>query len=248
MVGKALAKVATKFIDTLDLAQFGSQLQKAQFDIYKWKSNTAVGDHVTSVKLFVNPETIKVVKEVEVTEDAAAQSTTSIKYSNTKPLSFEIGEMWFDTYDDRKSVRTEYIDKLEKCLDYEPETHVPNVVVFTWGDFSMKTANNTNYIFAIAKLDVTYTLFLPSGLPCRAKVAVCMRQVNTPAREAEALPKESPDHARIYTVKRGDTLQGISQFAYDTPAEWRRIATSNNIDDPTGLRPGQRLMLPPILK
>jgi hypothetical protein len=248
MVGKALAKVATKIIDNLEIAKFGATLQKAQFKFHKWTSETSLGSPSGELEFFLNPETIKIVKELEMKEDGTPGHVVPLKYSHTKPLTLEIGELFFDTYDTRESVREKYIDKLEALLDYSSETHVPDCVLFNWGQFSMGTKFQTRYVFMITKLDVTYTLFLPSGMPVRATAAVCMRQIATLPQQNQENPKQSPDHARIYTVKRGDTLQGISQFAYESPLEWRRIAESNGIDDPLSLRPGQRLMLPPILK
>ncbi len=252
MVGKALAKVATKIIDNLEIAKFGATLQKAEFLFYKWDTEHPPGSAVAGddgkMKFFLNPETIKVVKEVEMKEEPVNGQTSPLKYSSTKPVSLEIGQLFFDTYDERESVREKYIDKLEAQLEYSAETHVLNCVVFNWGDFSMRTKFKTQYVFAITKMDVNYTLFLPSGMPVRAEVALCLRQIASLPQQNSEKPKQSPDHARIYTVKRGDTLQGISQFAYESPLEWRRIAESNGIDDPMSLRPGQRIMLPPILK
>ena len=49
-------------------------------------------------------------------------------------------------------------------------------------------------------------------------------------------------------MRRGDTLQSISNATYDTPVEWRRIAEANGIEDPMELVPGAQLMIPPILK
>jgi nucleoid-associated protein YgaU len=49
-------------------------------------------------------------------------------------------------------------------------------------------------------------------------------------------------------MKRGDTLQAIAHAEYDDPREWRRIADTNGIDDPMSLRPGNKLLVPPILK
>ena len=63
----------------------------------------------------------------------------------------------------------------------------------------------------------------------------------------EQTEHESPDNAKVRAVLRGDTLQSIAFAEYDDPAEWRRIADSNGIDDPSDLRPGQRLLIPPIL-
>jgi len=48
-------------------------------------------------------------------------------------------------------------------------------------------------------------------------------------------------------VKHGDTLSLIAHEEYDDPAEWRRIADANGINDPKDVKPGTVLTLPPIL-
>ena len=59
---------------------------------------------------------------------------------------------------------------------------------------------------------------------------------------------ESPDHAKLHAVRRGETLQSIAAQEYDDPNQWRRIADANGIDDPFRLDPGARLIIPPILR
>ena len=49
------------------------------------------------------------------------------------------------------------------------------------------------------------------------------------------------------TVRRGQSLADIAADEYDNPAEWRRIADANQIDDPMALAPGMKLIVPPIL-
>ena len=97
-------------------------------------------------------------------------------------------------------------------------------------------------------MTVDYTLFLPDATPVCAKVDVSLEQIKTKPQESKETPKQSPDHAKLYTVKKGDTLQGIAMAEYEDPREWRRIAKTNNLDDPMELRPGMKLLVPPILK
>ncbi|MBL8788261.1 MAG: LysM peptidoglycan-binding domain-containing protein [Deltaproteobacteria bacterium] len=243
--------VATRVISDLDgkaTSMFGGQLEKAMFVVFKAKNNDLSVVDPVELPFYLNPNTVKIDKEVEFKEEPSPQGTVALKFSETKPICLSVGELWFDTYDTRESVRAKYIDKLEQLMDYEKDTHVVNVLKFIWGEFGKDSKCDDNYTFVLSKLTVEYTLFLPSGMPCRAKVSLCLRQAITHEKIAKWKPKESPDHAKIYTVKRGDTLQGISRFAYDDPREWRRIANANGILDPMGLKPGQKLLLPPILK
>lgn len=241
-------KTATKVIDNTDWNKFGGELQKAELQVYRLEDGDITsGGHLYALPLWINPSSIKVDREVEFKEDPQVHGTVKLKYSQSKPISLSIGELWFDTYDTRESVRSKYIEKLEELLIYDNDTHVLNGVVFNWGEFSMSKLQ-IEYVFLMSKLSVDYTLFLPSGMPCRAKVSLCMHQVTTAPKESKERSKQSPDHARIHTVKRGETLQSIAHFAYSDPAQWRRVANVNKLDDPMAIRPGMKLLLPPILK
>lgn len=239
---------ATRVIDNSEPNKFGGKLEKAKLSIFEVSTDSPVAIPKGELACYINPHTIKIDKEVEFKEEPHSQSLVSLKYSHTKPMCLTLGELWFDSYDTRESVRLNYIDTLEGLLDYNPNSHVVNAVVFTWGMFSMATRHISLYVFAVSKLEVEYNLFLPDGTPVRAKAMVHLRQLTTAQDIMKLITKQSPDHARLYTVQRGDTLQGIAVKAYEDPKEWRRIAKTNGIDDPMGLRPGMQLMLPPILK
>ena len=243
---EASAKLGTMMID--QAAVFSGKLEKAKFLCYPGTPDNLLGGEPKELFFYLNPNTIQVEKTMEFEEDPMKQWTSTIRYAQTRPIELSIGELWFDTYDTRKSVREEYIDALESLIDYDPTTHYPNVIVFVYGEFTNRTKHQITYTFFMQKLNVQYTMFLADGTPVRAKVSVCLKQVMPVDVQEQVAPKESPDHAKIYTIKRGDTLQSISTFAYGTPLEWRRIANTNRIDDPMTLRPGGKLCLPPILQ
>lgn len=64
-----------------------------------------------------------------------------------------------------------------------------------------------------------------------------------PAKETQPAPQPVET---AYTVKSGDTLEGISRRFYGTGRHWRRIAERNGIDDPLCLRIGIRLAIPAV--
>lgn len=198
------------------------------------------------IEFFLNPEQIQVTKSVaiEQAKDATPQKIES-KPAGTNPITMDLGTVWFDTYDTRKNVRTEYIDTLEKTMDPHETTHHVPAVYFCWGNFSSESKMVDEYLFYVEQLDVTYSMFLPNGTPVRASVKIKLKQCN---HKDVQVKKESPDHAKLYTIRRGDTLQGIAMAEYDDPREWRRIADSNSITDPLMLAPGTKLLIPPILR
>lgn len=244
-IGKAVATKITSELDNLQSAMFGGKLEKAELIAYTKPDLASVHK---KVQLWVNPSSIQMTKETQLKEEPAAAGTTEKKFSLTYPVCLKIGEMWFDTYDTRESVRTKYINDIEAMLDYIPSTHHLPVVVFNWGQFTATADSVPKFKWYVTKCAVDYTLFLPDATPVRAKVDLSLEQVRPKSEEMKENPKESPDHAKLYTVKKGDTLQGIAMAEYEDPREWRRIAKTNGIDDPLDLRPGTKLLVPPILK
>ena len=51
---------------------------------------------------------------------------------------------------------------------------------------------------------------------------------------------------RVHQVVQGDSLPAIAYREYGQPAMWRTVADLNRVDDPMRLRPGDRLLLPPL--
>jgi len=231
-----------------DGAAAKSGLTKAKLKFFE-KPGTEVPANVrgkTEIEFFLNPNKISISKSLEIEEskDAAPQKKESLAAA-TLPLTMDLGQLWFDTYDSRDNVRKEYVDVLEGLLDPLKETHHAPAVYFIWGTFSSDSDMVEEYYFYVKKLDVSYEMFLPDGTPVRASVKLTLQQCNAKDVQVE---KQSPDHAKLYTVRRGDTLQGIAMNEYDDPREWRRIADSNSISDPMGVRPGTKLLIPPILR
>jgi len=243
-----LAAAATKVIDQFAGNIFGGELVKAKFVVYKEFENGSLSGKLYEIPFFLNPNTISTTQEAVLTDDQGNQRTSEKKFEKTSPLCLQLGELWFDTYDTRKSVRSQYVDKFENLVRFVPQTHHLPVVTFAWGQFSQETEHNPDYVFYVTKVEVEYTMFLPDATPVRAKVKVNMEQKLPAKAEEMRRGKQSPDHAKLYTVKRGDTLQAIANAEYDDPGEWRRVAKTNNIDDPMALRPGMKLLIPPILK
>jgi nucleoid-associated protein YgaU len=248
MVINKLASAATKVIDQFAGNIFGGELVKAKFVVYKDLNGVTLTGKMYEIPFYFNPEKLTTSQEAVLSSNQGNQQLEEKKYERTSPICLTIGELWFDTYDTRKSVRSEYIDKLEKLVHVEKTSHHLPIITFVWGQFSQETDLTPDYVFYCTKVTVEYTMFLPDATPVRAKVSLNLEQKLGPGGEEIRRGKQSPDHAKLYTVKRGDTLQSIANAEYEDPREWRRVAKTNNIDDPMSLRPGMKLLIPPILK
>jgi hypothetical protein len=128
---------------------------------------------------------------------------------------------------------------LEKMTQIVDEKHGPPVVKFIWGSFW--------FTGIFTQLNIRYTMFLGLGVPCRATAQCSMREYTPLDQQRMGTPPQSPDHAKMRLVKRGETLHSIAAMEYDDASEWRRIADANKIVDPMRLEPGMELLVPPIL-
>jgi hypothetical protein len=148
-------------------------------------------------------------------------------------------ELFFDTYETKDDVKKKYTDKLLKLATVDVSLHRPPLVMFQWGSQTFKGV--------VESLSLRYTMFFPTGVPCRAVANLSIKEAKTAKEQTEAAPRESPDHTKRRTIKQGETLALLAHEEYDDSAEWRRIADANGITDPKDVKPGTVLALPPIL-
>ncbi len=88
--------------------------------------------------------------------------------------------------------------------------HAPPIVRFIW--------DRPVFTGVLEKLDVTYLLFPPDGMPLRAKLDLTLKEYRRAAVQALERPGSSPTVEKSYVVRRGDTLASISAGLYRSPA------------------------------
>lgn len=143
----------------------------------------------------------------------------------------------------------EAIDKLKKQWEAEGLLNIvvsggqisasvpipPPWAKFVWGNFS--------FVGVVESVDVTYTMFRPDGKPVRATASLKMKEMEDNSMYPPQNPTSRSIARRVWVVQEGQTLDWIAYKEYGNPAEWRRIALKNNLDDPLDIRPGQVLDL-----
>jgi nucleoid-associated protein YgaU len=157
-------------------------------------------------------------------------------YGNLRTLEMEL---FFDTYEDpsNKDVRVQ-TSMVVGLLDINPQTHAPPVLMFLWGQLSFRCV--------LAKANQKYIMFLPTGVPVRAKVQVTFQEFTNGDYETKEVKRETADYTKLYVVGYGETLSGIANATYGDPTIWRPLAVANGLDNPRALPVGLKLVVPSL--
>jgi nucleoid-associated protein YgaU len=126
---------------------------------------------------------------------------------------------------------------LSGLLNIDRDLHAPPPVRFSWGPLE--------FTGVIEKLGRKVSLFQPDGSPARARLSVTFKEYRTLQEQLTSPRRESANKSKRRVVVGPQALWAIAAHEYGDPAQWRRIADGNDLDDPRDIRPGQWLILPP---
>ncbi len=231
-------------------------LIKARFDVFKSDGSLAY-----FIPVQFNPTELAYAKSNQIAEIAIPGLDSPVLqyvYGNAETIQLEL---FFDVTDFAEghiavSV-TEMTDRIYGLMKQERETHAPPKCRFAWG---MPTASGPAMAAAsggaeasaapfwfscvVESVDRRFTMFNSDGVPIRARLNVRLREYKTVDQMVARLG--SADHSKARVLKRGQRLEQISTAEYETPSQWRRIARTNDIDDPRRVEPGTLLRVPPV--
>ncbi|MFN2155316.1 MAG: peptidoglycan-binding protein [Anaerolineae bacterium] len=155
-------------------------------------------------------------------------------------------QLFFDTYAEGSDVRTHTDPLWQMMMVNSDKTNPrsnksePPPVSFQWGGLVFD-AVSTN-------MSQKFTLFFKDGTPARTTVEITLEQLSDDQDFARQNPTSGGGEApRTRLVKAGERLDLIAYDEYEDATEWRRIAEANALTHPLRLRPGQRLVIPPLL-
>jgi hypothetical protein len=155
-------------------------------------------------------------------------------------------QLFFDTYAEGTDVRT-HTDPLWQMMMVNTDKTNPRSnksepppVSFQWGGLVFDAV--------ITNMSQKYTLFFKDGTPARTTVDITLEQLSDDQDFARQNPTSGGAEApRTRRIKAGERLDLIAYEEYEDATEWRRIAEANALAHPLRLRPGQRLVIPPLL-
>jgi hypothetical protein len=155
-------------------------------------------------------------------------------------------QLFFDTYAEGSDVRTHTDPLWQMMMVNSDKTNPrsnksePPPVSFQWGGLVFDAV--------ITNMSQKFTLFFKDGTPARTTVEITLEQLSDDQDFARQNPTSGGGEApRTRLVKAGERLDLIAYDEYEDATEWRRIAEANTLTHPLRLRPGQRLVIPPLL-
>lgn len=194
-------------------------------------------DPTDVIPVLFNPEEYDLSKRVKYgTKDVAGLTTPVTQFASGEAETLSM-ELFLDTSEELIDVRT-MTTQLDRLMTVDSDLHAPPQCRFVWGSLVFKAV--------VESMDKSFTKFLPTGQPVRARVNITFREYKTPKEQRNAIPFFSADTDSVHEVRGGDSLWLIADEEYGDPGKWRRIAEANDIENPRDLRPGRRLIVPEL--
>ena len=211
-------------------------------------------------EVLINPETYALTYATEVNQTSAQGSSESImSFSRRSPQTLDFKFLFDGTGVVKKPIsnplsglavpglpvsKPDVVQDFETfksvVYDYDGTTHQPRYVQLQWGPLL--------YNCQMTRMTLTFKLFNPDGTPLRAEADCSFQGVIDEAKLAAIENRQSPDLTHIRTVTQGDTLPLLCYKEYGDSKYYYQVAQYNGLQDFKSLKPGTKLIFPPIAK
>ncbi|SEB02489.1 MULTISPECIES: hypothetical protein [unclassified Mycobacterium] len=197
------------------------------------------------IEVLFNPEEYTVNSEVTYAQSAIpGVSGPLLQFVHGNMSTLEM-ELLLDTQEKHSSSRTNtapnsdvrvLVRAITDLMVIESTTHAPPVLLFTWGSLT--------FTCVLARASQKYQMFLPTGIPVRARMQVTFNEFRNIDLEAKEIKRQTADYTKRRVVGQGETLPSIAAEVYDDPTKWRPLAIANAIADPRVVLSGTELTVP----
>jgi hypothetical protein len=201
------------------------------------------GSEISRVTFPYNPKEFSLKKSAqwERKPSRGAKKAAMPEFKGADPASLTV-EVFLDGYEAATDISPDILTLQSCCtpLDSSLSSKKPSPpwVIFGWG--------STVHLTALVKsVDTKVTMFDPDGTPLRATCTVTMEEI-APSPAGQNPTSGSRQAVRSVQLIEGDGLAAVAYREYGKADWWRAIAVANGIDDPMGVAPGRRLLVPDI--
>lgn len=190
------------------------------------------------IRVSFNPTEYKLDKSVSHPEKKVqgySSPVTQFSSGESETLSMDL---LFDAYEEDDQDVRKYTEPILDLQTVSGKKHRTKNCRFVWGGLDFEGV--------LQSASTQYVMFLPSGVPVRARMSVTFKGISTIERQRKEIGFSSPDKSKLHVVTDGDTLPLLAHAEYGDPTKWRPIAEENDIDNPRVLRSGDELVVPTL--
>lgn len=211
-------------------------MEKAKIIIY------GENDDQTAFSVLFNPAEYNISRSVNYAKlDIPGTDSPIMQFISGGETSLNL-TLYFDTQNDHISKKSddvrEYMQPILDALWSDGKLHAPPEAAFSWGGCFFKGI--------ITDAKQSFTMFLPSGIPVRARLELTFKSNEDTIGARKKSPLESPNRTKARRAEKGAQLWRIANAEYGHPKYWRIIADFNKIYNPRKLPEGRLLQLPPF--
>jgi hypothetical protein len=211
------------------------------------------GSAAETFEAAVNPGSFKHYKSLKFNQDNVANASNDVKlWQGYGPemctfslvidgtgYASEVDGYDRTSYNEEVSVKRQ-LEKLNKVVyDYSSGIHKPMWVVIQWKDFEFKGH--------LKSMGVEYQLFDHQGTALLAEVDLSFVVHEDREASQKANNSNSPDMSHIKVIRSGDKLPNLCHEIYDDPTYYLQIAELNGLTNFRDIKPGMKLLFPPLI-
>jgi hypothetical protein len=198
-------------------------------------------DRGTELVVAYNPEEYTLNKEnAFAVQNVPGLGSPIVQFVNGNQRTLDV-ELFFDTYDTptlpKQDVR-EQTSQLVGLMAIDGDRHAPPVLRLKMASLNLRCV--------LSRVSEHFIMFMPDGVPVRARLSCTFIEYTDPELEAKAANLQTADFSKVHVVARGETLSDIAAALYDDATQWRPIALANRIANPRLLDVGRQLRVPSL--
>ncbi|RDE24680.1 hypothetical protein DV711_03565 [Motiliproteus coralliicola] len=190
---------------------------------------------------YVNPSELTLAYEMEYDSAQGSGTTGSrMEFKQIKPGDLSLSFFIDGTGANGKLVDVQQqVEAFQSTTGYNGDIHRPNYLIVAWGSLQVRRC-------ILKSASIAYKLFKPSGEPLRAVISATFTDNSDDETRVAIAQDQSPDltHSRIF--KDGDTLPGLCQQIYGQAGYYPQVARINQLSSFRDIKPGTRLIFPPV--
>ena len=195
----------------------------------------------TELTVAYNPEEYTVSKDNNfAVQSVPGLGSPIVQFVNGNQRTLEV-ELLFDSYDTpalpKEDVR-EQTGPVVGLMAIDGELHAPPILRVKMASLNLRCV--------LSRVSERFIMFMPDGVPVRARLNCTFIEYADPEQEAKAANLQTADFTKVHVVARGDTLSSIAGVLYRDPTLWRPIALANRIANPRAIAIGQELRVPAL--